>query len=116
MWQLYLLATLDGWSGALQIIAFLCVLAALLSLLFAAMTSTEAEDITSRVAKTLYWAAPLLVFTILLGAAIPSSKNAWIMAGAYVATNTEGVAELPPNVLAALNRFLEQYVEEEVEP
>lgn len=114
LWQLYLLSILDSIDGTATFLAVIATLTVIGSLVGWAIAHTDELNISIKnaIKKILFWSSVIAITTMFIATAVPSSKNAWIMAGAYVATNVEGVKELPPNVLKALNRFLEQYVEE----
>ena len=50
---------------------------------------------------------------LMLAAVLPSSQQLYTIAGGYYATNIEGVKDLPPNVIKAANKFLEDFTIDE---
>lgn len=113
LWQLWLLATLDGWNGVFEGLAFLTGFAAFGGAFGFAMGKTMDESDVAKVGKTaVRIATPLFVVFMLLTAAVPSTKGAMMMVGGYFATNLEGIEELPPNIVKAANAFLKQYTQD----
>lgn len=64
----------------------------------------EANEFPKRALRWIW--APLL--TGILSAVTPTTPQLWTMVGGYTATNIEGVEKLPPNLVKAVNRFLEK--------
>ena len=64
--------------------------------------------------KKVHGRLAVIVFVLIIFAAIIPDKNQIVfLTGAYVTTNTEGVKELPENIVSAANNFLKDYTKKE---
>lgn len=55
----------------------------------------------------------MLAVLLILSSLVPNKKDAMLIVGGYYALNIEGVADLPPNVVKATNKFIEEYLNAE---
>ena len=116
LWQLWLLTTLDGWRNLSGFVLFFGIIGFVGSGVVWLATNNNPFVKKPNVFKILAWCMVASSFVLVL---VPSTKGAWTMIGAYVGINAmqkaadiPGVKDLPPNVVNAMNKFLEQYVNE----
>ena len=58
---------------------------------------------------------PMIIFSALLITFIPDKKTMLLIAGIHYGTQIEGIGDLPPNMVKALNNVLEDYIGKENE-
>ena len=66
----------------------------------------EAKSRFIKTVKRLGWTLCVMFVFVMCA---PSERAVYTIAGAYIITNTEGVTNLPQNLVGAANRFLEDY-------
>lgn len=54
-----------------------------------------------------------LIISVLMCIATPSKEQIYTIVGGYAVTNVEGIDKLPKNMVAAANKFLEEFNTEE---
>ena len=112
LWAIF---TLPAVANNLQVIVFLAVALFGVGLVgYAACLSDDGEDVAKvipvwKVSKPWLIAASILWGVLLF---VPSEKAMKYIIGGYLVTNIEHIDELPPNLVKAANRFLEEYTEE----
>ena len=120
LWQLYLMLQADSINNGVT--ALLVITSILLSLgcpiAFAAINDfahTENREsyrrYVKRTAKTSLITILILIPITML---MPSTKTLTYMIGGYYVTNIEGIKDIPPNVLNMMNKFMEEYIEDDV--
>lgn len=107
LWLLYLILMVGSWGLFAAIWAFISLVVSLGALMMASMEHTDAD-------KALFfkfgrWAFTLSLVLLPFALFLPSNKTVMYMVGGYVATNVEGISDLPPNLVGAANKFLEDY-------
>lgn len=114
LWQLWLLSTLDGWNSLFKGATVIFGMGSLFITFGYLIICNSNADHPIRIAckRLMFFFIPLFFIAAIGTATLPSSKQAWMIVGAYVATNIEGIDKLPKNTVKALNQFLEQYTED----
>lgn len=122
IFQLYLLTRLDAISSAAHNFTFLFGVFSILSVVTFIIISigktvdkTITEDFVSTVRKTMKvfitcWA---VVFTV--GLVTPTSKDAFMIIGGAYVTQNQDVQAMPPAVFKAMNKFLQEYIEDDAD-
>lgn len=62
--------------------------------------------------KPFLWVSVMSMLIGLPLSLLPDEKQIMLLTGGYVVTNTEGVNELPDNIVNAANNFLKDYTKE----
>jgi hypothetical protein len=112
LFTLYLLSILPGvgglFSGLGVILIILCVIGFFMALVADFDSCRDGMKYKKVWANQMKkgWGVLIAAF-LLIGVLIPSEKQLYFIAGGYVATNTEGVKELPDNIMNAANSWLE---------
>ncbi|WP_417825349.1 hypothetical protein [Thalassospira povalilytica] len=115
LWQLWLIEVVPNVAGSIQaILAITCVLWLIVLLMSAAVyeslmpTDNPISKVTFKLKRLVF--ASLAVFVLLF--AIPSSSGMYRIVGGYVATNIEGIEELPKNLINAANDWAKSVSQE----
>lgn len=107
LWQLYALMVLPDVAATICILAAVAIIVILFSSL---LLAREIDEWRVFMKKIKGWIITLgCVFFLALF--IPGPKTTMLIVGGYAATNIEGVEKLPPNMVKAANKFLEQFTE-----
>jgi hypothetical protein len=102
--ELYLITVLPNLKAPLVVIPILTMM-----IYAAACVAMDIEyDKTPKHPGLVFGTCILCFF---LSASIPSESQLMMIAGGYIATNTDGVKDLPENLVKAANEFLESYYE-----
>jgi hypothetical protein len=111
IWELYLLTRLDELSGFFRGIGIWGIMASGAVILYMVpLWHTEDIDFVDVARKCRLKLIIIVTLTSwFVSGLIPTTKEAYIIAGGYYVTNLEGVEKLPPNVVKAANKFIEQY-------
>jgi hypothetical protein len=107
LWQLYLLVQLPIIGGLLQVVG--SVTSLLLTIVVVCLTVENEQELP--IYKPATRALVIMLTLTLVGWFTPTTKGMYTLVGGYVVANTQGVADLPPNMVKAANKFLEQYTE-----
>ncbi len=119
LWELYLLVTLPsvgkmfGTFGALGMGAAL--ICGICYCVFLGMAyNDDDKKIAAGLLRATKYITPAALILMTVGVAIPSKSGLYTIVGGYYATNLEGAKDLPPNILKAANKFLEQYNQDQL--
>jgi hypothetical protein len=110
---LYLLSILDSVIIACLFGALACVLISIISGVLSKETYDKAGQNYHLCNMKKF--ATYAVILIILSALTPSTKQAYMIAGGYFVTNIEDIEKLPEDTVKAARKFLETYVEEELD-
>ena len=115
LWALFVL--LPGVNHAAPGLALLFMFASIGAFAGKVFADPASKDSAERTAARLgrFWPAAVIGFvcSISLAIAAPSERQVYTLVGGYVATNIEGVENLPENMVKAANAFLERVAEEQ---
>lgn len=117
LWQLWLLFVVPGIAGFIIVIGGLFIICVIVvgAISFCYYVLEERGDIKKWFAcmKKIVPAVVIVCVVTFVSALIPSKKDAMLIVGGYYATNIEDIAKLPPNVIKATNKFIEEYLNAE---
>ena len=110
LWAVF---TLPSLASVIGVIAFLVALICGFAFIFCTVTAAIDDDEDMKkfargVRPYVKWALVALFVTLF----VPSTDQMKYIIGGYLVTNIEHIDELPPNLVKAANRFLEEYTEE----
>lgn len=111
-WQLYLLTIVPDISsklGPITIVSlFIGAIGSCAATIMPGCSDIPKEVIsrfTNFTRKTFYFGIATGIVCLLS----PSKESLYTIMGGYYVTHIEGIDKLPPNVVGAMNKFLEQY-------
>lgn len=93
----------------LGVLLFLALLFGSIALFYSNLMHHASEDELLPSNKKYLAALGIIALVLML---IPSESQLYKLAGAYIVTNTEGVGELPDNIVKAANDFLKSVQQE----
>ena len=119
LFSLYLIVTLPAIGKLLFGLAVTGTIISLCVLIFTGMgfmtmdTPSEKEtrdklaSITKMILKVV---APFIILPMfVVGTLIPDKDNLYTIIGGYYVTNIDGIEDIPPSIVGAMNKFLEEY-------
>lgn len=114
IWQLYLLTTLPIFGKGLGVMGFIVTLVGGgFMVASSAAWAKEEEHLQERFTKRGRTMLLAGISLFLAAGAIPSERGMMTIVGGYFATNIENIEKLPPNLVNAANKFLEEYSKKE---
>lgn len=103
---LYLLSIIPGLGHLITFLGIVLTVIPLGIFMVAWLESSTGDISLTGVGKKLKNYIKVGILVSLLGFAIPTKDQLYFIAGGYITTNTEGVAELPANMVEAANSWL----------
>ncbi len=121
LWQLWLLFTVPAIAIFVSVISVSIVFIGTILLLFLGSklcydkASKQCDDVPETKALLKFLVPTYSVFCViaLLSALVPTKDDAMKIVGGYYITNIENIDNLPPNIVKAVNKFIEEYLEDE---
>lgn len=104
IFELYLLTLLPSLAAMFTSLTVLSVVLTFACFLFSQLHDKPLER--ESFAKLTKFCSKFFIIFLVTATLIPSERQIYVIAGGYVATNTEGVKELPENIVKATNDFL----------
>ncbi len=110
-WLLYIIVMLPSVGSLfLHIAAASTVAIAIFSVAFFMATAEESPAEWIRLWKrNIKIAVVVFIISLPIGLTIPTTHQMYSLVGGYYVINMEGVSDLPPKVVAAMNTFLDTY-------
>lgn len=117
IWLLYLLIVLFPGINTLFKAVFIisCVVLVVSVIIFLiwhcaeADTSGDHEKVNEYMGKFAKWFIPIYLVVCCVFVAAPSARQIAYLVGGYFVTNAEDIENLPPNMIKAANKFLEDF-------
>lgn len=110
MFDLWLLTTvIPGLDASVGLCMLLLGLVGGVLLMFCAFATFDNDDAAPQLQKLSKIAVATWLCLLVLKTLLPNEDQLKWIVGGYFATNIEGVEQLPPNVIRAANKFLEDF-------
>lgn len=112
MFMLYVLFVLvPGIGSFCGGLAFILSIVGATTLMAACAAKSEDQD---NLADTLFFISKVMAVALFISAiltnTLPTKNDMLLLVGASAATNIEGIEKLPPNIIKAMNNYLESTV------
>ncbi len=116
-WEIYVLTILPGFIEPLGVIAFfsgmisLFLISGVLASIMGELSVDKEKNamLGKMLRKWAYVTLPLCIFSMFSAKMIPSEKQMAFIVGGYMLTNIQGIKDLPPNLVKAMNTALDEY-------
>ena len=118
LWQLWLLFVVPKMAGFIQFFSVMLVVIGTFVLIIMGVCKRNAnlnEKDKQEISSIFKFLIPFYILACIVGLAsalVPSKKDAMLIVGGYYALNIEGISDLPPNVVKATNKFIEEYLDD----
>ncbi len=120
MWTIYWLLTIPEIGRYVQgvgvIFLLVSILTVIVTIFIYVLWRFDNDEDAASAFKLIMPCALVSIFIAITfnfaAALIPTKENMMYIIGAYAVTNVDGVEKLPPNIVNAANKFMEDYIEE----
>ncbi len=108
-WLLYIIVILPSVSLTFGVIAACSIIIILGLICDYTMCLTNCKERRPRMIKIGKIAGAIFLVSIIITTILPNHGQMYSLVGGYYVINMEGVSDLPPKVVAAMNTFLDTY-------